>query len=79
MQRTCVTAVVVALASAVALTGALASSGASAPARASGAFAWLHPASPPAGWILARTPGGATLAVASSGPASNSSTPHWPL
>jgi hypothetical protein len=62
MQRARVTAVVVALASAVALTGALASSGASAPARTSGAFAWLHPASPPAGWILARTPGGAALA-----------------
>jgi hypothetical protein len=56
MQRTRVTAVVVALAGAVALTGA------SAAARASGAFAWLHPASPPAGWNLARTPGGAALA-----------------
>ena len=62
MQRTRVTAVVVALASAVALTGAFASSGASAPARTSGAFAWLHPASPPVGWILTRTPGGAALA-----------------
>jgi hypothetical protein len=62
MQRARVTAVVVALAGAVALTGALASSGASSPARTSGAFAWLHPASPPAGWILTRTPGGATLA-----------------
>ncbi|MDX6455995.1 MAG: hypothetical protein QOD48_2102, partial [Gaiellaceae bacterium] len=47
MQRMRVTAVVVALAGAVALTSALSSSGASAPARASGAFAWLHPASPP--------------------------------
>jgi hypothetical protein len=62
MQRMRVTAVVVALAGAVALTSALSSSGASAPARASGAFAWLHPASPPAGWNLARTPGGAALA-----------------
>jgi hypothetical protein len=62
MQRMRVTAVVVALASAVALTGALSSSGASAPARASGAFAWLHPALLPAGWNLARTPGGAALA-----------------
>jgi hypothetical protein len=65
MQRTRVTAVVVALAGAVALTGAFASSGASAPVRASGAFAWLHPASPPAGWNLARTPGGAALAYPS--------------
>jgi hypothetical protein len=56
MQRTRVTAVVVALA------GALASSGASATARASDPFAWLHPASPPAGWNLARLPSGAALA-----------------
>jgi hypothetical protein len=62
MQRTRVTAVVVALAGAVALIGALVSSGASAPARASGAFAWLHPGSPPEGWIVARIPGGAALA-----------------
>src|ERR1700704_5620447 len=62
MQRMRVTAVVVALAGAVALTGALSSSGASAPARASGAFAWLPRASPPAGWNLARTHGGAALA-----------------
>ncbi len=62
MQGTRVTAVVVALAGVVALTSALVSSGASAPARASGAFAWLHPASPPDGWVLARIPGGAALA-----------------
>jgi hypothetical protein len=62
MQRARVTAVVVALAGAVALIGALVSSGASAPARASDAFAWLHPASPPEGWNLARIPGGAALA-----------------
>jgi hypothetical protein len=62
MQRARVTAVVVALASSVALIGALVSSGESAPARASVAFAWLHPASPPDGWILAHIPGGAALA-----------------
>jgi hypothetical protein len=30
--------------------------------RASGPFAWLHPASPPTGWRVARIAGGATLA-----------------
>ena len=30
--------------------------------RASAPFAWLHPAAPPAGWKVARIPGGATLA-----------------
>jgi hypothetical protein len=34
----------------------------SSPPRASGPFAWLRPASPPAGWHLARTPNGAELA-----------------
>jgi hypothetical protein len=62
MRGTRVTAVVLALAGAVALIAALVSSGASTPARASGAFAWLHPASPPEGWIVARIPGGAALA-----------------
>src|SRR3954453_16616486 len=62
MQGTAGSAVARALAGAVARIGALVSSGASAPARASGAFAWLHPASPPEGWILARIPGGAALA-----------------
>jgi hypothetical protein len=62
MQGTRVTAVVFALAGAVALIGALVSSGASAPARASGAFAWLHPTSPPEGWVVARIPDGAALA-----------------
>jgi hypothetical protein len=62
MKWTRVTAVVVALAGAIALTDALANSGAAAPAPASGAFAWLHPATPPAGWKLARIPGGAALA-----------------
>ena len=62
MERARLTAVAVALAGTVALTGALVSSGASAPARASSAFAWLHPASPPKGWTVARIPGGAALA-----------------
>jgi hypothetical protein len=53
----------VAVAAGVALlVVALAGCGASAPARASGPFAWLMPASPPAGWNVARTSGGAVLA-----------------
>jgi hypothetical protein len=36
--------------------------GATSPRRASGPFAWLRPASPPAGWHVARTPDGAALA-----------------
>jgi hypothetical protein len=38
------------------------SGGSTSPARASGPFAWLHPQSPPAGWKIARTPGGSTVA-----------------
>jgi hypothetical protein len=30
--------------------------------RSAGAFAWLHPAPPPAGWKVARIPGGAAFA-----------------
>ena len=41
---------------------AAAGSGASDPPRASGPFAWLKPAPPPAGWKVARTSGGAVLA-----------------
>jgi len=47
---------------AVLLVAALAGSGSSSPGRASGPFAWLHPASPPTGWKVARTTGGASLA-----------------
>jgi hypothetical protein len=47
---------------AVLLILALASCGGSARGRASGPFAWLRPASAPAGWNLARTPAGAVLA-----------------
>jgi hypothetical protein len=36
--------------------------GSSGPVHASGPFAWLHPASTPAGWRVARTPGGASFA-----------------
>jgi hypothetical protein len=46
----------------LALTLALASTGGTSPRRASGSFAWLHPASPPAGWRVAHTPDGAALA-----------------
>ena len=62
MQRTRVTAVVVAVTATLALIGALAGSSTSAPGRASGAFDWLRPASPPARWHIVRIPGGAALA-----------------
>jgi hypothetical protein len=61
MRRTRVTAGLVAVAVGVALLVALVGSGASGRGRASGPFAWLHPTSPPAGWKIARTPGGATF------------------
>ena len=47
---------------AVLLTVTLAGCGGSARGRASGPFAWLRPATPPTGWNVARTHGGATLA-----------------
>src|ERR1700704_6842980 len=47
---------------AVLLIVALAGCGGSGRGRASGPFGWLRPASPPAGWNVARTQGGATLA-----------------
>ena len=43
---------------AVALIGGLACGGESSHRRPSGHFAWLHPASPPAGWKVARSSGG---------------------
>jgi len=43
------------------LLAALAGCGGSARGRASGPFAWLKPGSPPSGWNLARTQGGAVL------------------
>ena len=46
----------------VALIIALATAGGTSQRRASGPFAWLRPASPPAGWNVARTPDGAALA-----------------
>jgi hypothetical protein len=46
----------------LALIIALGAAGGSSPRRASGPFAWLRPASPPAGWHVARTPSGAALA-----------------
>jgi hypothetical protein len=49
----------VAVAAAVVLIVGLAGGGESSPRRPSGPFAWLHPASPPAGWKVARSSGGA--------------------
>jgi hypothetical protein len=43
------------------LVAAIAGSGNSTHGRASGSFAWLHPATAPAGWKVARTPGGSTF------------------
>jgi hypothetical protein len=59
MSRTRVTAVLALAGSAAVLLGALAGCGGSARGRASGPFAWLRPASPPANWKVARTLGGA--------------------
>jgi hypothetical protein len=46
----------------VALIIALVAAGGASPRRASDPFVWLRPASPPAGWRVARTPDGAALA-----------------
>jgi hypothetical protein len=46
----------------IAVTAAFAVVGSSTRARASGPFAWLHPAAAPAGWLVARTARGATFA-----------------
>jgi hypothetical protein len=63
MTRTRVTGLVIAIAvGAVALIVALTQGSGSKPGRASGPFAWLQPASPPSGWNVAFTPGGAALA-----------------
>jgi hypothetical protein len=43
------------------LVAALTAGGGSARSRAPGPFSWLKPTVPPAGWKLARTPGGAVL------------------
>lgn len=51
-----------ALAAGAVLLAALAGCGGSTRGYAAGPFAWLRPASPPSGWHLARTPGGAVLA-----------------
>jgi hypothetical protein len=47
---------------AVGLVAAIVGSGSSTHGRASGSFAWLHPAAPPTGWKVARTAGGSTFA-----------------
>jgi hypothetical protein len=49
----------VAVIGAVALIVGLAGGGESSPRRPSGPFGWLHPASPPTGWKVARSSGGA--------------------
>jgi hypothetical protein len=59
MTRTRVT---VGLAVGAVLLVALAGCGGSTRGRASGPFAWLKPGSPPSGWSVARTQGGAILA-----------------
>jgi hypothetical protein len=58
--RTPVGLVALAVAAGVLLGGAGGAKG--APPRASGPFAWLHPASPPTGWRVARISGGVSLA-----------------
>jgi hypothetical protein len=62
MRPTRVTAALALGSTAVTLIVALAGCGGSNRGRASGPFGWLRPASPPTGWHVARTPGGATLA-----------------
>ena len=63
MRRTRVTVSLgVVAVGAVLLIVALAGCGGSGRGRASGPFAWLRPASPPTGWNVARTRGGAMLA-----------------
>jgi len=47
---------------AIVLIVALAGGGQASHRRPSGPFAWLHPGSPPAGWKVAHTSGGAALA-----------------
>jgi hypothetical protein len=62
IRRTRAVGLVALAAGTVVLIVALAGCGASSTRRASGPFAWLHPASPPTGWSVARTGGGAMLA-----------------
>ncbi len=61
-RRTAATVgLVAATLAAVVLIVSLAGGGQSSHRRAAGPFAWLHPASPPTGWNLARTRSGGTL------------------
>jgi hypothetical protein len=62
MARTRVTVGLVALGVVLPVVVALAGCGASSHDRASGPFAWLKPAAPPASWSVVRTHDGATLA-----------------
>ena len=62
MTRALATAGVVALAAAAVVLFAGIGGGQSSHRHASGPFAWLHPAPPPAAWTVARTARGGTLA-----------------
>jgi hypothetical protein len=62
MRRARVTVGLVVVAVGAVLLVAFTGCGGSARGRASGPFGWLRPASPPSGWNVARTQGGATLA-----------------
>jgi hypothetical protein len=63
MGRTRVTVGLIVLAvGAAVLVAAIAGGGSSAHGRASGPFAWLRPAAPPAGWKVARTSSGSAFA-----------------
>jgi hypothetical protein len=61
-RRMSITAAAIAVALfAVALVATVGGRGESRGRRASAPFAWLHPTSPPLGWKIARTAGGATF------------------
>jgi hypothetical protein len=62
MTRTRATAGLIALAAAAAVLFVGVGGGQSGHRQAPGPFVWLHPASPPAGWTVARTARGGTLA-----------------
>ena len=62
MTRTRATAGLVAIAAAAVVLIVGVGGGQAGHRHASGPFAWLHPASPPAGWTLARTERGGTFA-----------------
>jgi hypothetical protein len=61
-RRTSIAVAVVALGLLAVAVMATAGGGGESRGRPSGPFAWLHPSSPPAGWKIARTAGGASFA-----------------